>query len=50
MNYTKPEINILGSSSCAIQGGQKDTSQQVDANPPDFRLLYVTIGAYESDE
>ncbi len=51
MNYSKPEIGILGSVTDSTQGQPKCICLCIDVYPPDFQILYNTNGpAYESDE
>lgn len=47
MKYEKPNINLLASANCAIQGHIKDNSQVTD-NPSTLPLF--SINAYEADE
>ncbi len=46
MNYAKPEISVVASANSAIQGHNKGTTESFDS----INSVYVTLGAYESDE
>jgi hypothetical protein len=45
MNYTKPEVAILGEASCVIQG-LKNPRGTLDGIPPYFHVM----AAYDLDE
>jgi hypothetical protein len=50
MNYTKPQIVLLGDAICVTQHQVKSTDSLMDFGGPEGTTGYNDIPAYEADE